>query len=361
VPTQSRAHATARFFDSWLQKTIVFARWRLRGLLSVWPARATAAAAPVLGEGARIAYLFAGTYGDFVQALRPLARLASAYPRAEIILCGADRYAREFASELPPSLRIARGGEPWIWAFGRVDLLLTNCVGVYRVGFDWAARLCARRAFGFRHAHEARRGGYAATVPLLPELRSFAEENLKALDLAGIPATQEPSGLAGGTDAWSNPGARKEAWGRGKILFHIGSAGLKTDFGLRDYSRLVLAILNALEGRPVEVIMGPGDEDIALEVRSGTGHVPQMYPLVRLTRILRTFEGTVLCFNSFPAHLCHYLDRPAVVLHREAVPYGYDCAPLHRQVALKRAKDWDLGEVWEALGIPAAGPRAAAS
>jgi hypothetical protein len=49
-----------------------------------------------------------------------------------------------------------------------------------------------------------------------------------------------------------------------------------------------------------------------------------------------------------------------VVIHREAVPYGYDCAPLHRQVALRRAKDWDLGEVWAALGIPAAGPRAAA-
>lgn len=328
------------------------ARWRMRGLLSVWPAKAPSAAAIGLKEGTRIAYLFAGTYGDFVQALRPLARLASAYPGAEIILCGADRYAREFASELPASLRIARGGEPWTWAFGRVDLLLTNCVGVYRVRFDWAARLCARRAFGFRHAHEARRCGYAATVPLLPELRSFAEENLKALDLAGVPAAQgQPGSPARATDARANPGARKEAWGRGKILFHIGSAGLKSDFGLRDYSRLVLAILNALEGRPVEVIMGPGDEDIALEVRSGTGHVPQMYPLVRLTRILRTFEGTVLCFNSFPAHLCHYLDKPAVVIHREAVPYGYDCAPLHRQVSLKRAQDWDLAEIWAALGL----------
>ena len=109
-------------------------------------------------------------------------------------------------------------------------------------------------------------------------------------------------------------------WGKGKILFHIGSAGLKKDFGLKGYTRLVLGVLNRLDGRPVEVVMGPGDEDIALEVRTGTGFVPQMYPLSRLIRILRSFEGTVLCFNSFPAHICQYLGRSAIVMHREVDP-----------------------------------------
>jgi hypothetical protein len=280
-----------------------------------------------------------------------LARLAATYPRAEIILWGADRYAREFASELPANARVARVGEPWAWIPDPVDLMVTNCVGVYRVRFDWVARFCARRAFGFRHAHEARRGGYAATLPLLPGLRSFADENLKLLDLAGISgdwAAKSPG-------AGASQGAGQEPWGGGKILFHIGSAGLKRDFGLPTYVRLVLAILNGLDGHPVEVIMGPGDEDIAQEVRSGTGHAPQRYPLSRLMRILRSFEGTVLCFNSFPAHICHYLGKPAVVLHRQAVPYGYDCAPLHRQVILKREGEWDLGEVWQALGLASTG------
>jgi ADP-heptose:LPS heptosyltransferase len=364
VPTSSTpsalpiASAPARLLDNFWPKALQAARWRIRGLLSALPARSAGPAALGNGDGARIAYLFAGTYGDFVQALACLARLAGAYPRAEIILCGAERYAREFASELPPSLRIAKGGEPWTWSWHRVDLLLTNCVGVYRVRFECVARLCARRAFGFRHAHEKRRGGYSATVPLLPATRSFAEENLKTLDLAGVPALPEssvrmvPVALPGAGQG------RVAAWGRGKILFHIGSAGLKRDFGLRAYTRLVLAILNGLDGRPVEVIMGPGDEDVALEVRTGTGHVPQMYPLVRLIRILRTFEGTMLCFNSFPAHICHYLGKPALVIHREAVPYGYDCAPLHRQLILQRERDWDLGEVWEALGPEATPPRA---
>lgn len=345
--------------EAFMSRSSQMLRWRVRGLLKALPSR-RAPSDPA--AAARIAYLFAGTYGDFVQALRPLNRLAAAYPGAEIILCGAERYAREFASELPPGLRIARAGEPWSWMRDPVDLLLTNCVGVYRVRFEVAARFCARRAFGFRHAHETRRGGYAATVPLVPEARSFAEENLRVLDLAGVPEAPEAS------DAKPEPAARPSAygwsnaeivppWGKGKILFHIGSAGLKKDFGPRAYAKLVLGILNRLEGRPVEVVMGPGDEDIALEVRSGTRHMPQMYPLSRLIRILKAFEGTVLCFNSFPAHICHYLGRSAIVIHREAVPYGYDCAPLHRQVVLTSGSDWDLGGVWDALGPP---PEAAA-
>jgi ADP-heptose:LPS heptosyltransferase len=323
-------------------------RWRMRGLLRALPARPPVQADPGSDKppGFRIAYLFAGTYGDFVQALRPLNRLAAAYPQASLLLLGADRYAREFASELPRTLAIAHPSDPLRWIADPVDLLFTNCVGVYRVRFDFIARFCARRAFGFRHSHETHRGGYAATVPLLPGLRSFAEENLNLLDLAGVPAW-------GGRD-WSHvTDSDPPAWGKGKVLFHIGSAGLKKDFGLKAYTRLVFSVLRNLEGRQVEVVMGPGDEDIALEVRTGTGYVPQMYPLARLIRILRSFEGTVLCFNSFPAHICHYLGRPAIVMHRQAVPYGYDCSPMHRQVILKTEADWDMGGVWAALNAEA--------
>lgn len=317
-------------------------RWRLRGLLKLLPARE--------GKGARkplrIAYLFTGTYGDFAQALGPLNRLAEAFPGCDLSLIGAGRYAREFATELPPNLRVVDSWEPWTWLVKRRDLLFTNAVGVYRVRFEFAARFCARRAYGFRHAHESRRGGYDATVALLPSIHSFAEENLKVLGLAGVDIGS-PEAASTATDARPSD----EAWGRGQILFHIGSAGLKRDFGLKVYTRLVLGILGKLDGRPVEVVMGPGDDDVALEIRSGTGLVPQMYPLSRLIRNLRNFEGTVLCFNSFLAHLCLYLGRPAVVIHRQAVPFGYDCGPLHRQVILKAEKGWDLAEVWDALEL----------
>lgn len=320
-------------------RILAAARWRLRALLRLLPAKKPGRVLADEDAGARIAYLFAGTYGDFAQALRPLARLAEAYPRAEVILVGGSRIAREFAGELPASLRIARGGEIGRWIFRRVDLLATNCVGVYRVRFDWIARFCARRAFGFSHAGEARRGGYTATLPLVPEARSFARENLNLLDLAGVPGNASRPALSG----------TRNAGGEGGILFHIGSAGLKRDFGLRTYARLVLSILNGLRGRRIEVVMGPGDEDIAWEVRSGAGLAPQMYPMGGLIRRLRAYEGTVLCFNSFPAHLCQYLGKPAVVIHREHIPYGYDCAPLHRQIVLKRNRGWDLEELWREL------------
>jgi hypothetical protein len=328
----------------------------MRSLLKVLPARAqasdsvprpsSAASSSSAGSvaGRRIAYLFAGSYGDFAQILIPLKRLASAYPAAELLLYGGDRYARDFASELPATLRIAPPLEPMQWIKEPVDLLFTNCVGVYRVRFDFLARFCARRAFGFRHAHETHRGGFAATLPLSSGVRSFAEENLRVLDLAGVEPLLPTYG-----DYRDAAEGEVPPWGKGKVLFHIGSAGLKQDFGLKAYTRLVLNVLGHLERRPVEVVMGPGDEDVAVEVRARTGFIPQTYPLARLIRILQAFEGTVLCFNSFPAHICHYLGRPAIVMHREAVPYGYDCAPLHKQVILKRIDDWDLAGVWEAL------------
>ena len=70
----------------------------------------------------------------------------------------------------------------------------------------------------------------------------------------------------------------------------------------------------------------------------------------KLIRLLRAFEGTVVCFNSFMAHLCHYLGKPALVIHKDAVPYGYDCSVIHRQVVLLPENGWNPREVLEALG-----------
>lgn len=329
-------------------------RWRLRNLLAFLPARL--AVPRRSGRGAlRIAYLFAGTYGDFVQCLTPLRRLAAAYPGCDLILVGAAPFAREFLSELPACARLAHPPEPWSWIIKPVDLLFTNAVGVFRVRFDFAARFCARRAFGFRHEKEKRRGGYFRTLKLDAAVKNFAEENLKLLDLGDVPEVWSlgpgpGSGLAAPRDT-AMPLQVPDPWGQGRVLFHIGSAGLKRDFGLPVYTRLVLNLLGKLEAADakVEVVMGPGDEDIALEVSTGSHFVPQMYPMTRLIRMLRSFQGTVVCFNSFLAHLCHYLGKPAIVVHRGAVPYGYDCDVLHRQIVLREENRWDVAEVIEAV------------
>lgn len=337
-----------------LRKAEAVARWRIRKLLAALPPRPQSAdrraAAP-----ARVAYLFAGTYGDFVQILPALRRLAAAYPKSDFVLCGGEGYAREFNTEVPRTLRLAKPHEPWTWTFSRADLLFTNAVGVFRGTFDLTARLCARRAFGFRHAEEAGRGGYTRTLRLDEEVTSFAEENLKLLDLALVPEAWGV-GPGPGTGLVPYPDAAVSAqpvdpWGRGRILFHVGSAGLKRDLGLTTYAGIITEILGHLEDRKVEVLMGPGDEDIIAQVNLSSRIPAQSHPIPKLIRQLRSFEGTILCFNSFMAHLCHYLGKPAIVMHARAVPYGYDCSVLHRQVVLRQENNWSVDQVLQALGV----------
>ena len=330
------------------------ARWRIRKLLSVLPARMPATARGVKPPG-RIAYLFAGTYGDFVQILPALRRLATAYPNADLVLCGGHEYARDFSSEVPRNLRLAKSWELWSWMLSPSDLLFTNAVGVFRGHFDLAARLTARKAFGFRHENEARRGGYSRTLRLDPSAVSFNEENLKLLDLAQVP---ECWGVGPGPGTGTAPPADaamsvrpSEPWGKGRILFHIGSSGLKKDFGLTAYACIITDLLSRLEEKQVELISGPGDGDIVAAIKAETHFAPQEYPIAKLIRMLRGYEGTILCFNSFMAHLCHYLGKPAIVIHRQVVPYGYDCSVIHRQVVLTRENGWGSGQVLEALGI----------
>ena len=78
--------------------------------------------------------------------------------------------------------------------------------------------------------------------------------------------------------------------------------------------------------------------------------VPQIFDLVGLQKKIKNFEGTILCFNSFFAHFTHYLEQKAIVMHQNAVPHGYDCSSVHRQIILKDSENLDLSEVFEALG-----------
>jgi ADP-heptose:LPS heptosyltransferase len=353
IPNMAEALLVAH--EEKLRKMEAAVRWRIRRMLSMLPPKGPGAPAARSAAPSRVAYLFAGTYGDFVQILPSLRRLATAYPKADLVLCGGEGYAREFATEVPRILRLAKGGEPWSWAFSPADLLLTNAVGVFRGRFDLAARVCARRSFGFRHEHESARGGYTRTLRLDPSVTSFAEENIRLLDLAQVPETWgvgpgPGSGMIPYEDA-AVAARPAESWGRGRILFHIGSAGLKREFGLNAYSRIISEILSRLEERTVELLMGPGDEDVAAEVRIQSRFTPQEQSIPRLIRALRGFEGAVLCFNSFMAHLCHYLGKPAVVIHRGEIPFGYDCSVIHRQVVLRPENHWSVHEVLEALGV----------
>jgi hypothetical protein len=100
----------------------------------------------------------------------------------------------------------------------------------------------------------------------------------------------------------------------------------------------------------VEIVSGPGDEDVAALVKAKTSFPIQEFPMATLIRRLRAYQGTIVCFNSFLAHLCHYLGKPALVIHRNAVPYGYDCSAIHTQLVLQADHAWNPREVLNALG-----------
>jgi hypothetical protein len=140
------------------------------------------------------------------------------------------------------------------------------------------------------------------------------------------------------------------------VLFHVGSAGFRHSLGDGAYLEMIRVILSLLGGRVEEILYGPGDDDVAAALRR---EFPPMRMECRgleaLAERTRNFEGTLLCFNSFFAHFCRYLGKPAVVIHQIRMTYGYDCDPPHRQIILGSNPFEDLRREIGGIPFPAAG------
>jgi hypothetical protein len=286
-----------------------------------------------------VLYAFAGTYGDFAQILRPLQALAAACPGARIRVLAPEKMLAAFASFLPDTAR----GVGWAGALilclrGGADLFLCNAVGVFRVRFDLLACFGGRISLGFRHGEEKSRPAYSGTLPLTPALRSFESANLALLRLAGIALPRSPGPSSANGKAQENGKPKSD-----RVLFHVGSAGLRRAFGDERYLELISALLKALPDRVGEILYGPGDQVIAERLRFRHPELLYACPaLPELAAKLKAHAGPVLCFNSFFAHFCRFLEVPAWVVHRETVPYGYDCDPPHFQFVLPAEGPWDF-------------------
>ena len=301
-------------------------RWFLRRRLG----RVHSNSKVVIAEASTLLYLFAGTYGDFVQILRPLEKLASVAPKATIYLLAPPKIAKAFKAFLPDSVEIVGWRRAWLLSFRGIEVLLTNAVGVYRVRFDLLASLSGKISLGFRHPEEKKRGAYTATLPLTPAIKNFETANLALLRLAGI-----SSATSATLPAWKPKDATEETVKTNRWLFHVGSAGLLRKMGMPKYSSIIREILLQSSGNIEEIIYGPGDEKIVAMLRGEFPSLRYSCPdLGRLANQLQAHPGNVLCFNSFLAHFCRYLGVPAKVIHFGKVPYGYDCEPLHFQYVL---------------------------
>lgn len=271
-----------------------------------------------------------------MQALPGLHALEAAFPgRVRAWLPGTLR--RDFAPLLPLGWAGEAGLTRRDFAFALVrpaDRLYVNAPGVWRVRFDAAARLCARASFGFRHAEESSRRAYTLALPLDDTRRDFASaflELIAASGVSGVPSfPPAPPSAAQGAQA-----------GKG-VLFHIGSRGFRRALGDGAFVDLCETLLRPFAEVPVHLRYGPGDEAVAQALGSrSSAWNPEAPPPAELAQEVQSFRGAVMCFDSFFAHFCRYYGRPAWVLHRDRIPYGYDTGDLHRQWVLSGEESFE--------------------
>ncbi len=323
-------------------------RWRMRELLNKLPSTAVREVREIRSMG----YLFSGTYGDFVQCLDTLHFLAAWKPEAEFFVAAPRKYLVDFDTRLPASVRFTTYGELLARVArgqGRCDVLLTNAVGVYRVRFEMLARVVGKISAGFSYPSERPRSSYHVCQSLPKGDCNFSDENLKL-------ARAVARAAGGMVPRWAEPAIPRKmpTTEAGPLLFHVGSSGTFRRLGLQPYLRLVHSILMGLlkAGMPVTVIHGPQDEEVASYVKSTFPEVPiGFHKMERLFQTVEAHRGPVLCFDSFMGHLCHHLIRPAYVVFLGAIPYGYNCSRIHRQVVLAPRGEFDPAALFRQMGI----------
>lgn len=336
-------------------------RWWVRMLLRRWPRRRHVR----VGSDARHALvLFAGTYGDFVQLLPMLTEISRLWPQAAIDVFVSPRIFKAFTFALPAKVRCVGWAELLRYAIKPAELLFINAAGVYRVRFEIMALRLGRAAAGFHYAHEDYRAGLGWSLPLTPEVVNFAEAN-----------RQLPSALA--VDPGMPPATRGYLPWHARIdvnapfpfaspvLFSVGSAGFRQAVGTPSYLALIDEVILELQQRgfsDITFVAGPGDDEVVEHLRrSQVGAEVWRESAGELAEKMMAWPGGLIGFNSFMAHFALYLGRRMVVLHHRAVPFGYDCAPFHRQLVLKPhlhagsqpkptgEADFDLGPVRDFL------------
>ncbi len=331
-------------------------RWLIKRFMRLLPQKRSAVRA--IGSGDSIGYIFSGTYGDFVQILNTLWALYNLFPQTSIFLVAPPHLTRAFKDFLPPGVIVNSPGSLVLRILKPYDILLTNTISVFRIRFEVLAYFCGRRTLGFCYGDETGRRAFSFSLRLKGTQKNFSDLNLKLLDYINIdhhsnwadaneckvqtlPATDHDN-----TVLLNNTSVHS-------VLFHIGSVNLKNNLGQKLYKQIIFDIISMLKRRysHVHLVSGPGDEYIAEQLKSDLHLTVNVYTLGELRGYILNFKGHILCFDSFMAHFCFFLNRHAIVIHREAVPSGYHCSPTHSQIILKSENDWSLEDL-ETLLLP---------
>ncbi|MFC1585495.1 hypothetical protein ACFL5V_08125 [Fibrobacterota bacterium] len=324
-------------------------RWLAKKLLRLLPQKPARALKE--REISSIAYLFSGTYGDFVQSLDTLKALSEKYPSSIIYLVSPWAFYREFAFLLPENIRPKTFLQMLLFVVSPVDLMFTNVIAVYRVRWEAVSLLCSRVSYGFCYEDEPGRKSFTACYRLKGTYKNFSRLNFNLIALPGRydgkPLLEEKSFFSSDNrveeESYAIPDERK-------ILFHIGSATLRKDFGSFTYHGIICSIVDFLIEKEygLTAVAGDQDKDILRMFMDDYPHVDtRIYSIPGLKEKLENFKGTIICFDSFMAHYCHYLKKPALVINRELVKSGYDCSPLHKHIVLRKSDNWDLSSFFQ--------------
>lgn len=336
-------------------------RWWVRMLLRLWPQRRHVR---VGTEARHVLVLFAGTYGDFVQLLPMLTEISRLWPQARIDVYASPRLCKAFAFALPAKVRRVGWLELLGYTIKPAELLFINAAGVYRVRFEIMALRLGRAAAGFRYAHEKGRAGLGWSLPLTPEAVNFAEAN-RQLPSALAVNPEMPTAASGYLPWHARIDVNAPFPFASPVLFSVGSAGFRQTVGTKAYEAIIDAVISLLQQNgfsKITFVAGPDDDEVVAHLRrTQVGAEIWRESAGDLAEKIMAWPGGLMGFNSFMAHFALYLGRRMVVLHHEAVPFGYDCAPFHHQLVLTRNGDtrplpektgesgFDLGQVRDFL------------
>ncbi|MBF0431298.1 MAG: hypothetical protein HQK83_08475 [Fibrobacteria bacterium] len=324
-------------------------RWLARKILRLLPPkqRGKAQEFPIK----QIAYLLAGTYGDFMQSLPAINTLQEKHPNANITLICPDFDPAHLLFLLPERVQFQQASWLFRQLFHPIDLILTNPIGAFRVKFDYAARFCAKTAYGFCYTDENGRSAYHFCYRLTNNIKSNMLLNMELISRTGKPITSS-------VGEFKNPENQYKAepfratHSQPDVLFHCGSTTLQTDFGTKRYQSIISEIckwvisINA----PLEVIAGPTEASLLSKLnkkypklKTGT------YSVEQLASRLEQHSGPIICFDSFMAHFCAYYKKAAIVINRELVKPGYDNSTLQTHVVLSKKTNWKLDNLFKVI------------
>ncbi len=316
-------------------------RWAAKRILGIFPEKKVQ---PITNAAPQsVLYLFAGTFGDYIQILPALKALSDKYPASAIYLYSCDLEMSKVDVLLPVTVIPIQFRNILTKRPGFFDFVYSNSIAAYRVRLAWISYIYGKISMGYCYRDDVGRNSNHLSMRLIGSIRNYAALNrhlVQRYPESGMPRVIRPPSQYCEVPGYEEPFKLKSS-----VLFHCGSTTLLSEFGSARYGELIKKILFIISKAAchIEVVYGPKEKHLIKSLtNSGLQFKQSSYNLTDLKEKLDVYEGTILCFDSFMAHFCRYLNKRALVFYRELCKTGYDNTPFHYPVILRSEDNWSL-------------------